>query len=103
MLDTELKINLLLLQYCKMLVADIGDERLANQPLAGVSRPAWILGHLAFSAHRAKTLLGGEMELPAAWVTLFGPGSRPSASRADYASKDELLQGVEHGFGGLRR
>lgn len=103
MLDTELKINLLLLQYCKMLVADIGDERMTEQPLPGVNHPAWILGHLAFSAHRAKTLLGAEMELRPAWVPLFSPGSKITASRADYPPKDELLQAVEKGFEGLRQ
>ena len=103
MLDTELKINLLLLQYCKMLVADIGDERMTEQPLPGVNHPAWILGHLAFSCAQGQDTLGGEMELPPAWVALFGPGSKITASRADYPSKDELLRAVEQGFEGLRQ
>jgi hypothetical protein len=35
-----------------MLVGEIADERLAEQPLAGVNHPAWILGHLAWTADR---------------------------------------------------
>lgn len=103
MLDSELKINQFLLQYCRMLVGDIADERLADQPLPGVNHPAWILGHLAFSAARARGLLGSEKELPEAWTPLFGPGSKPSASRSDYPSKDDLLRAVEQGFERLRQ
>ena len=46
MLDTEIKINRFLMQYCRMLMADIADERMAEEPLPGVNHPAWILGHL---------------------------------------------------------
>lgn len=98
MLDTELKISQFLVGYCRMLVQDIADERMAEQPIAGVNHPAWILGHLAFSADRARTLLGADKELPATWTKLFGPGSKPTSTRSEYPSKDELLQAVEKGF-----
>jgi DinB superfamily len=103
MLDSELKVNLFLMQYCRMLVGDIADERMAEQPLPGVNHPAWVLGHLAFSADRARGLLGAEKELPAEWTRQFGPGSKPSASRSDYPPKDELLRAVEKGFERLRQ
>lgn len=102
MFDSELKINQFLVEYCRMLVSDIAEERMAEQPLPSVNHPAWILGHLAFSADRARTLLEHERELPAAWTPLFGPGSKPTATRTDYPSKDELLRAVEHGFEKLR-
>src|SRR3954471_19437598 len=98
MLDTELKINQFLVQYARMLVGDIADERLAEQPLPGVNHPAWVLGHLAFSAERARWLLGAEKAFPPEWVALFGPGSRPTASRGDYPPREELLRAVEGGF-----
>ena len=82
MLDSELNVNRFLVSYCRMLVGDIADERLAEQPLPGVNHPAWILGHLAFSADRACSLLDAPKELPATWTPLFGPGSKPSASIA---------------------
>ena len=77
MLDTERKINQFLVQYARMLVGDIADERMVEQPLPGVNHPAWVLGHLAFSADRAGGLLGAAKELPAGWAPRFGLGSGP--------------------------
>ena len=53
MLESALRVNQFLVSYCRMLVGDIADERFTEQPLPGVNHPAWILGHLAFSADRA--------------------------------------------------
>ena len=103
MLESELKVNQFLVGYCRMLVGDIAEERLTEQPLASVNHPAWILGHLAYSADRASTLLGAPKELPATWTGQFGPGSKPSTTRIDYPSKDELLKAVEQGFARLRQ
>jgi hypothetical protein len=102
MLDSELKINRFMMGYCRMLVGDIPDERMAEQPLPGVNHPAWILGHLAYSTERGRSLLGLEPEFPAEWTTMFGFGSKPSPARADYPSRDELIQAVERGFERLR-
>jgi hypothetical protein len=33
-------LNLFLMQYCRMLVGDILDERMAEQRLAGINHPA---------------------------------------------------------------
>jgi hypothetical protein len=103
MLDSALKINLLLVQYGRMLISDIADEQMAEQPLPGVNHPAWVLGHLAFSAELAGQLLGAAVELPETWKALFGPGSKPSAVRADYPPKEELWRAVEQGFERVRR
>jgi hypothetical protein len=103
MLDSELKVNRFLMRYCRMLAGDIADERMTEQPLPGVNHPAWILGHLALSADSACGMLGAAKELPAEWTTLFGRGSKPSTSRDDYLSRDELLRTVENGFERLRQ
>lgn len=102
MLDSELKVNRFLMGYLRMLVADIPDERMAEQPAPGVNHPAWILGHLAFSTDRGRALLSLEPECPAEWTTLFGPGSKPTSTRGDYPAREELLQAVERGFERLR-
>src|SRR4051794_14865063 len=102
MLDGELKVNQFLMQYCRMLIGDVPGDRMTEQPLPGVNHPAWILGHLAFSADRVGGLLGAEKELPADWTPLFGPGSKPSGSCSDYPPKEELMQAVEQGFQRLR-
>lgn len=98
MLDTEIKVNQFLVGYCRMLLKDIADERMAEQPLPGVNHPAWILGHLAFSADGAIARLGGEKLLPPEWTSLFGPGSKVSSVRSDYPATDELVRAVEQGF-----
>jgi hypothetical protein len=98
MLDNEIKINQFLFRYCQMLVAEIPDERMTEQPLPGVNHPAWILGHLAYSANVAVGLLGGEKTLPSDWLELFKPGSAVRPSRGDYAPKADLLRAVEEHF-----
>jgi hypothetical protein len=103
MLDSAIQVNLFLMQYGRLLVADVGDERLAEQPHAGVNHPAWVLGHLALTADAMLGRLGAPKALPAEWASLFGPGSKPSASRSDYPSKNELLQAVEQGYEQLRQ
>jgi len=47
MLDSAIQVNLFLIGFCRRLLADIPDERLAEQPVADVNHPAWVLGHLA--------------------------------------------------------
>jgi hypothetical protein len=103
MLDSPIKVNQFLVNYSRMLLADIPDERMTEQPLPGVNHPAWILGHLASTADFVVAQLGGEKVLPATWATLFGPGSKPSASRGDYPSGDELVRAFEQGYQQLRQ
>lgn len=102
MLDSELKVNRMLMRYLRMLVEDLPDERMAEQPMPGVNHPAWILGHLAWSTDRGRSLLGLEAECPPEWTTMFGFGSTPSTNRGDYPSRDELVRAVERGFERLR-
>lgn len=98
MFESDVTINRLLLNYSRLLVADLHDEQLAIQPLADVNHPAWILGHLAYSGDMAASLLGGGKTLGDDWATRFGPGSKLSAVRADYPSKDELLRVLDEQF-----
>jgi len=102
MLDSAIQVNLFLMGYSRMLLADIPDERMAEQPVAGVNHPAWILGHLAWAADGTLEKLGGQKALPAEWTTLFGSGSKPSAARGNYPSKDELVQAAEQSYQRLR-
>ncbi len=81
MLKSAIQVNLFLMHHCRMLVADIADERLAEQPHAGVNHPAWILGHLAWTADGALGMLGAQKALPE-WATLYSRGSKPSAPAA---------------------
>ena len=103
MLDTAIQVNLFMVQYCRTLVADIADERLAAQPQAGVNHPAWILGHLALTADGTLGRLGAPKVLAAEWAPLFTAGSKPSSARGDYPSKNELMGAVEDRYHELRQ
>jgi hypothetical protein len=48
-------------------------------------------------------ILGGEKTLPAEWGTRYGAGSKPTAARADYPSKAELLGTLEATYERVRR
>lgn len=103
MLESSLKANRFMLGYCQMLVGDIPDERFTEQPLPGVNHPAWILGHLAYSADGCTALLGGQKLLSAEWVKKFGPKSQLTAVRSDYPTKEELLATLERTFDKARK
>lgn len=102
MLDSECTVNQFMVGYGRMLVGDLPDERMTEQPLPGVNHPAWILGHLAVTAESGAKMLGGEATLPEDWAAKFGPGSKTSASRSDYPSKEALLSAFEGAFERLR-
>jgi hypothetical protein len=102
MFETECNVNRFLLGYAHMLVDEIADERLCEQPSPGVNHPAWILGHLAYSGDGAVGVLGGQKLLAGDWMKKFGAGSRPSSLRAEYPSKAELLQILQERFATAR-
>jgi hypothetical protein len=103
MQDSAIQVNVFLMQYLSRLVGDIADKRMAEQPVAGVNHPAWILGHLAWAADGTLAKLGGQKILPAEWTTPFEAGSKPTASGGDYPPKDDLLRAAEHSYRDLRQ
>jgi uncharacterized damage-inducible protein DinB len=102
MLDEAIQVNTFLTQHCRRIVADIPDERMAEQPLPGVNHPAWILGHLTWTADAVMEMFGGEKLLPADQVPLFQRESKPVSTRNTYPSKDELLRAFEQSYQRLR-
>ncbi len=98
MFANEIKINQFLLHYCRMLTADIADGRMTEQPMPGVNHPAWIVGHLAFSAELIVCRLGGDKFLPGEWAELFKPGSSPRCPRR-LSEQGSVVEGA----GGLVR
>jgi hypothetical protein len=103
MLESEIQVNKFLLGYGLTLIRDIADERWTEQPMAGVNHPAWILGHLAWAADGALEKLGGQKSLPADWPDLFKAGSKPTATRSHYPSREALLHAVENNYQQLRK
>jgi hypothetical protein len=102
MFETECNVNRFLFGYAHMLVDELDDGRLCEQPVPGVNHPAWILGHLAYSGDGAVGVLGGQKTLSGDWTKKFGAGSKPASLRADYPSKDELLRILEERFATAR-
>ena len=82
------------LQYAQMLVKDVADDQMAQQPGGVVNHPAWSLGHLVVSANHLGQLLGLDGDLPTGWDKTFATGGVPTADRSDYPSKDDLLNAL---------
>src|SRR6516225_560584 len=90
-------------QLCRSLLAEVPDERMTEQPMPGVNHPAWVLGHLAVVADGISEKLGGKKTLPTTWPALFASGSKPSATRSLYPSREELLRALEQRYEDLRQ
>jgi hypothetical protein len=82
--------------YAAKLVADIPDEKLADQPVASIvmNHGAWTLGHLAWAFDNGVGMLGGPKKLEA-WKPIVGQGSIPVADRSKYPPKEELLAALK--------
>lgn len=85
------------LAYLERLVADVPDERFAEQPPGLTNHPAWVIGHLAMSLQAMGGELGLTTWLPKDWPSQFGTGSIPTSDRPSYPSKQELLENLEEG------
>jgi hypothetical protein len=99
MFTRERNTHAYLFGYARQLIADIPDERLAEQPSGIVNHPAWHLGHLCTAADLGMKLLGSPTLCPADWSDLFGRGSTPVADRAKYPTKAVLMNALEAGHG----
>ncbi len=97
MFDRELTLFAFNLSYGKLLVADVPDEQLAEQPAEGFNHPAWVLGHLTVSTDFGLEALGQPHAAPKDWHAVFDPGQVPSPERSLYPPKAELVAGYEAG------
>ena len=82
----------LCLGYGQKLVEDVSEDQMTQQMGTGLNHPAWVLGHLAFVAHRGAQLLTGRLVAPEGFAEKFGRGTTPMADRAAYPDKADLLQ-----------
>jgi DinB superfamily len=88
------------LNYARMLVEDVPEEKMADQPAANghavPNHAAWVIGHIAFSGNFfGGMLLGAKPACPPEWKELFGNGSKPVTDRARYPDKATLLKALE--------
>lgn len=97
MFKSARKLSEFQLRYARLLVQDIDDARLAEQPMPGMNHAAWILGHLAVAADFLLQLFGEPELCSEDWHNRFGPGSSVQADRSAYPSKGELLEALALG------
>jgi hypothetical protein len=98
MMDLILPVFRLNLWYTQTLVADVSDEGMCAQPVAGcvMNHPAFLLGHLAWAAgDLAADKVGLPPACPAGWKALFGTGAQPLPDRSRYPSRTALLKVLE--------
>jgi len=91
----------LLIADARRMVSDIPDSQMSAQPL-GLNPPAWILGHLVYSAQQIGGELGLAPWLPQPWIHAFRTGSRP-AEQSTYPPKSELLAALDDAFERISR
>jgi hypothetical protein len=89
MFDRERLMAAWLVDYAKLLLADIDESQMGVQPVAGMNTPRWIMGHLCVAIDYAGRILGIEPICPREWVKSFGPGTDPA--NAPEVPKGELL------------
>jgi hypothetical protein len=77
--------------YLSLLIDDIPDEKMAEQPKGLPNHPAWQIGHLTMALDGLCKMLGAESSLDDAFVAKFTMGSEPVDDRSKYPSKTELL------------
>lgn len=74
------------------LLEAIPKDKLTTPASPGGNHALWVAGHLARSDDDFLTVLSGSKSpLPPKWKELFGTGSKPMASAADYPDLKEIL------------
>ena len=101
MKDAVLRAGEVNVEYAKKLVADIPDERMAEQPAPGMNHAAWVLGHLTFVGDSMIRVFDQPFSMPKEWVELFNLSSKPTSDRAKYPSKAALLEAYDRSYARL--
>ena len=85
------------LNYAERLVADLSDEQMTAQPLAGrsMNHAAFVIGHLAWVCDVGATLLGLPAAIDPSWKDLFSREALPQHDHKLYPPKAVLLKAYE--------
>ena len=83
------------LNYAEMLVKDVSDEQMVQQPGGVINHPAWSLGHLVVSAGHLGSLLGLDSTVPEGWDKTFATGGTPGGEGTAYPSKAAILDALK--------
>lgn len=78
----------------KRWLADLNDNHLALEPIAGTKTAGWLVGHLAVTGDFGRRLCGLTPMCPKEWRALFNPGTFPSLDRSIYPPMSVLCEAV---------
>jgi hypothetical protein len=84
--------------YARRLVADIPEDRMAEQPAPGMNHAAWVLGHLAYVFDSMISVWDQKPSMSSEWKELFNVPSQPHPDRSRYPSKAALWDAYEKAY-----
>ena len=81
------------LRMVHLMCDDLSAQEFHHQPLPGTNSPAWIVGHLAVTAHRGATRMGatGLPTLTEEFTAQFNTTKQPAGDQQKLPEKEELL------------
>lgn len=76
------------------LVADLDEEQMCQQSVAGENHPAWTLGHLFLADCMVLSVFQGSNapQMPKGWVEVYAPGNPPNSDKNRYHPKEQLIE-----------
>lgn len=78
----------------KRWLADLNDNHLALEPIAGTKTAGWLVGHLAVTGDFGRRLCGLTPICSKEWRSMFNPGTFPSLERSTYPPMAALCETV---------
>ena len=81
-------------EYAGMLLKDVPDEQLVEQPHGIVNHPVWCIGHLANTADFMAARFGRTGVLDPSWGNHVGMGAPAPVERKHYPDKASLLEAM---------
>lgn len=102
MFERESKLNSLLVESFRMLIADIPADRIYEAAPGNGHPPVWVLGHLAICAELGQKYCGGTIKHPE-WLKAFGPGSSDQIEDTGDYSKEEFSTVIIEGYPAFAR
>lgn len=83
-----------ILHQGKRWLADLTDNHLALEPIAGTKTAGWLVGHLSVTGDFGRRICGLTPMCSKEWRALFNPGTFPSLDRTVYPPMAQLRETV---------
>ena len=89
-MQDALRLAIFMVSQAKPILAGLGDEHRALEPMPGTKTAGWLLGHLAFTGDYARRMCGRTPLCGESWTRKFAPGTQPSHDANTYPPMAEL-------------